>query len=80
MTLVDRWNRPALDLAEEGSLTQGHALAALSYSDDESASESAARSALAIAERRGDPELRCIALGNIAFWPCSPTTLTGPAP
>lgn len=69
MTLVDGWNRQALDLAEEGSLTQGHALAALSYSDDESASESAARSALAIAERLGDPELRCIALGNIAFWP-----------
>ena len=69
MTLVDGWIQQALDLAEEGSLTQGHALAALSYTDNESASESAARSALAIAERLGDHELRCMMLDNIAWWP-----------
>ena len=69
MTLVDGWIQQALDLAEEGSLTQGHALAALSYTDDESASESAARSALEIAERLGDSGLRCIVLQNIAWWP-----------
>ena len=69
MTLVDGWIQLALDLAEEGSLTQGHALAALSYTDDESAAESAAHSALAIAERLGDSGLRCIVLCNIAWWP-----------
>jgi class 3 adenylate cyclase len=69
MTLVDGWIQQALDLAEEGSLTQGRALAALSYTDDQSAAESAARSALAIAERLGDPGLGCIVLSNIAWWP-----------
>jgi hypothetical protein len=69
MTLVDGWIQQALDLAEKGSLTQGHALAALSYADDESASEAAARSALAIAERLGESGLRCIVLHNIAYWP-----------
>jgi class 3 adenylate cyclase len=69
MTLADGWIRQALDLAEEGSLTQGRALAALSYTDDESASEAAARSALAIAERQGESGLRCIVLHNLAYWP-----------
>jgi hypothetical protein len=69
MTLIDGWIQQALDLAEEGSLTQGHALAALSYTDDESAAQSAARSALAIADRLGDSGLRCIVLHNIAWWP-----------
>ena len=55
-TLVEGWIQQALELAEEGSLTQGHALAALSMNTDD---ESAARSALAIAERLGDHELRC---------------------
>jgi class 3 adenylate cyclase len=69
MTLVDGWIQQALDLAQEGSLTQGHALAALSYTDDEAAAEAAALSALAIAERLGDDELRCTVLENIAWWP-----------
>jgi class 3 adenylate cyclase len=69
MTLIDGWIQQALELAEEGSLTQGHALAALTYTDDQSASESAARSALAIAERLGDSGLRCIVLFNNASWP-----------
>jgi class 3 adenylate cyclase len=65
---VEQWIQQALDLAEEGSLTQGHALAALAMSsDDEAAAESPARSALAIAERLGDHELRCTVLHNIAY-------------
>jgi len=56
-------------IAEEGSLAQGRALTALSYSDDQSAAESAARSSLAIAERLGEPGLRCIVLANLAWWP-----------
>jgi class 3 adenylate cyclase len=62
--LVDEWIQQALDLAEEGSLTQGKALAALANSTDD---ESAARSALAIAERLGDDELRCLMLHSIAY-------------
>ncbi len=61
--LVERWLQQALDLAEEGSLTQGKALAALADMTDD---ESAARSALAIAERLGDHELRCLMLQSIA--------------
>ena len=68
MTLVEGWIQQALDLAEEGSLTQGHALYALcANTEDESASESAGRSALAIAERLGDHELRCTVLHNNAY-------------
>jgi len=68
MALVEGWIQQALELAEEGSLTQASALAALSINTaDESAAESAARSALAIAERLGDSELRCTMLGNIAY-------------
>ena len=63
MTLVDGWIQQARELAAEGSLTQGHALAALAMNTDD---ESAARSALAIAERLGDSELRCLMLGIIA--------------
>ncbi len=69
MALVDGWIQHALELAEEGSVTQGRALTALSYTDEESAAESAARSALAIAERLGDSGLSCIVLCNIAWWP-----------
>jgi class 3 adenylate cyclase len=69
MTLVDGWIQQALDLAEEGSLAQGRALTALSYSDDQSVAESAARSVMAIAERLGEPGLRCIVLANLAWWP-----------
>jgi hypothetical protein len=64
-TLVGGWIQQALELAEEGSLAQAQALAALSMSTDD---ESAARSALAIAERLGDSELRCAMLNNIAYF------------
>jgi class 3 adenylate cyclase len=68
MTLVEGWIQQALDLAEEGSLTQGHALYALcAITEDESVSESAGRSALAIAERLGDHELRCTVLNDNAY-------------
>ena len=62
-SLVEGWVQQALELAEEGSLTQGKALAAraMDYSH-----ESAARSALAVAERLDDPELRCMSLETIA--------------
>jgi class 3 adenylate cyclase len=62
-SLVEEWVQQALELAEEGSLAQGKALAAraMDYSDG-----SAARSALAVAERLGDPELRCMSLQTIA--------------
>jgi len=63
-TLVGGWIRQALELAEEGSLTQAHALVA-QFMDTED--ESAARSALAIAERLGDSELRCMVLHHIAY-------------
>jgi hypothetical protein len=62
-TLVGRWARQALDLAEEGSLTQGKALLALSMVTDD---DPAARSALAVAERLGDLELRCQSLTTLA--------------
>jgi class 3 adenylate cyclase len=61
--LVERWAQQALELAEEGSLTQGNALVELAMLNDD---ESAGRSALAIAERLGDPELRCTALSTLA--------------
>ena len=63
MTLVDGWIERALELAEAGSLTEGRALAvrAMGYDD-----ETAARSALAIAERLGDLDLRCSALSVLA--------------
>jgi hypothetical protein len=57
--LAERWIQQALDLAEEGSLTQGKALAARAFLNDDLPS---ARSAVAVAERHGDLELRCIAL------------------
>ena len=67
-TLVEGWIQQALELAEEGTLTQGHALYVLSMNtDDESVAESAGRSALAIAERLGDHELRCTVLHSIAY-------------
>jgi hypothetical protein len=63
MTLVDGWIEQALELAEEGSRTQGKAFAARALGEDD---ESAARSALAIAERLDDLELRCTALGTLS--------------
>jgi class 3 adenylate cyclase len=63
-TLLGGWIQQAMDLAEEGSLTQGQALVARYMQTDD---ESAARSALAIAERLGDSELRCTSLHNIAY-------------
>jgi class 3 adenylate cyclase len=62
-TLVGGWIQQALELAEEDSLARGNALAALADNDSD---EAAARSALVIAERLGNPELRCIALHIIA--------------
>jgi class 3 adenylate cyclase len=57
--LVGQWIRQALELAEEGSASQAKALAALAGCTDD---QPAARSALAIAERLGDHELRFISL------------------
>ena len=62
-TLVGGWIQKALELAQEGSLAQGNALAALADIDSD---EAAARSALAIAERLGDLELRCIMLSVLS--------------
>ena len=62
-TLVDRWIEQALELAGEGSLARGNALAALAISNDD---ESAARSAIAIAETLADLDLRCTALATLA--------------
>jgi class 3 adenylate cyclase len=61
--LVERWAQQALELAEDGSPSQGKALAALAWLKDD---ESAARSALAIAERLKDLELRCTSLLALA--------------
>src|SRR5690242_542002 len=62
-SLVGGWIERALELAEEGSRTQGKAFAAQALGEDD---ESAARSALAIAERLGDLELRCTALSTLS--------------
>jgi hypothetical protein len=63
-SLVDGWIQQALELAEEGSLPQGNALAARALGDDD---EAAARSALAIAERLGDLELRCTSMSVLSY-------------
>jgi class 3 adenylate cyclase len=63
--LVERWARQALELAGEGSLTQGKALLALSMETDDLAQT---RSALAIAERLGDLELRCQSLTTLSHF------------
>jgi len=52
-TLIGGWIQQALELAGEGSRAKGNALAALAMNNDD---ESAACSALAIAERLGDLE------------------------
>jgi AAA ATPase domain/Adenylate and Guanylate cyclase catalytic domain len=62
-TLVGGWIQKALELAQEGSLAQGNALAARADIDSD---EAAARSALAIAERLGDLDLRCTALSTLS--------------
>ncbi|HTX80990.1 MAG TPA: adenylate/guanylate cyclase domain-containing protein [Streptosporangiaceae bacterium] len=62
-TLVGGWIQQALELAQEGSLAKGNALVALADFDSD---EAAARSALEIAERLGNLELRCTALNTIA--------------
>jgi class 3 adenylate cyclase len=62
-SLVGQWARQALELAEEGSLIQGKALLALSMETDDIA---LTRSALAIAERLGDLELRCQSLTTLS--------------
>jgi class 3 adenylate cyclase len=58
--LVERWVQQALELSEEGSLSQGKALASQSLLTDDD--EPAARSALAIGERLDDIELRWLSL------------------
>jgi class 3 adenylate cyclase len=63
MTLLDGWAEQALELAVEGSLTQGKAYAALGSIRDD---ESAARLALAIADRLGDIGLRCTSLSDLS--------------
>jgi class 3 adenylate cyclase len=63
-SLVDGWIQQALELAEEGSLPQGNALAARALGEDD---EAAARSALAIAERLGDLELRCTSMSVLSY-------------
>ena len=62
-SLVDGWIQQALELAEEGSLTQGNAFAARAMGYDD---EPAARSALAVAERLGNLELRCTSLSILS--------------
>ncbi len=62
-SLVDGWVEQALQRAEEGSLTQGRSFAALALGGGD---ESAARSALAIADRLGDLELRCTSLSTLS--------------
>jgi class 3 adenylate cyclase len=64
-SLVERWARQGVELAEEGSLTQGKALLALSMETDELPY---VHSALAIAERLGDLELRCQSLTTVAHF------------
>ena len=64
-SLVEQWARQALELAEEGSLIQGKALLALSMETDDLA---LTRSALAIAERLGDLELRCQSLTTLSHF------------
>jgi hypothetical protein len=62
-SLVDGWIERALELAAEGSRIQGKAFAARALGYDD---EAAARSALAIAERLGDLELRCLSLSVLS--------------
>jgi class 3 adenylate cyclase len=62
-SLVDGWIERALELAAEGSRIQGKAFAARALGSDD---EAAARSALAIAERLGDLELRCMMLSVLS--------------
>ncbi len=62
-SLIDGWIDQALQLADENSRVKGMAFAALALGNDD---ESAARSALAIAETLGDLELRCIALSTLS--------------
>jgi class 3 adenylate cyclase len=66
--LVRRWIQQALELADEGSLSQGKALAARASL---TADQAAARSALAIAERLGDVNLHwfsLLAMSESANW------------
>ena len=62
-SLVDGWIQQALELARESSRAKANALTALALSNED---ESAARSALAIAERLEAPELRCTALSILS--------------
>jgi AAA ATPase domain/Adenylate and Guanylate cyclase catalytic domain len=63
-SLVDGWIERALELAAEGSRIQGKAFAARAIGYDD---EAAARSALAIADRLGDLELRCMMLSVLSY-------------
>ena len=62
-SLVEGWIQQALELAEEDSLAKANALTALAMSNQD---EPTARSALAIAERLGNLELRCMALAILS--------------
>jgi class 3 adenylate cyclase len=62
-SLVDDWIQQALELAGEGSLAKAKAFTALA---DLNQDVSAARSALAIAERLGSAELRCRSLAIVS--------------
>ena len=62
-SLVEGWIEQALELAGEDSLARANALVALAALHDD---ESAARSALALAERLGNLELRCTSLGTLS--------------
>jgi len=62
--LLEGWIQQALELAGEGTLAQANALTALATSSDD---ESTARSALALAERLGDLDLRCTVLHSLSY-------------
>jgi class 3 adenylate cyclase len=64
MSLIEGWIDRALELVEEGSRSHALALYALSgWKEDAAATEALA----AIAERRGEPDLRSLALGELAM-------------
>ena len=63
-SLIDGWIERALELAEEGSRNQAMALYARFGADEDFA---AAEALAAVAERRGEPDLRSLALEALAM-------------
>jgi hypothetical protein len=62
-SLLEGWIERAVELAEEGSRSQAHALYAKSgWNQDDAAAQALA----ALAERRGEPDLRSLALEELA--------------